>query len=342
VAGRRPLVRGVKLAMTDKRNLKSLGVLLLLAFCFSSALTGDAGEPVAVADIGDTSEGITFSKDGVLYVTSYTKGNIVAIRGDGAQSMYASGLLSPAAIAFDSRENLYVCEWGTVRFRLWTKRRGRVTRITPDGQREHITEIASNDGSKRRSISHPNGIAITSDDVVYFSDSSGFVARVENNEGSVLFSFRNWIPTTGVNISYSPNGMALTEDETTLYVNDAASGDIWQVELDESGKLTGKSKLPLSKPLPYADGIAIDKNGLLYVTYDLKYVAKVTPETGEVVDLYSKEGLRTPANIAFGYGSQFDNQSIYIAQLGLKEKQDASVIKKIFVGTEGMILPPLK
>lgn len=342
MAGRRPRVRGVELAMRKKPNLKSLGMMMLLAFCFSGALTGDAGEPVAVVDIADTSEGITFSKDGVLYVTSYTKGNIIAIGSNGGQSIYASDLISPAAIAFDSRENLYACEWGTVRFRLWTKRRGRVTRITPDGRRKHITDIASNDGSKRRSISHPNGIAITSGDVVYFSDSSGFVARIQNNEGSVLFSFRNWIPTTGVNISHSPNGMALTEDEKTLYVNDAASGDIWQVKLDESGRVTGKSKLPLSKPLPYADGIAIDKNGLLYVTYDLKYIAKVTPESGEVVNLYSKEGLRTPANIAFGYGGQFDNQSIYIAQLGLNEKQGASLIKKIFIGTDGMILPPLR
>ncbi len=306
-------------------------------------------------DIGDASEGITFDGKGFLYVTSYTKGKILKIAPDGTTSEFAKELIAPAAIAFDSNDNLYVCECGTFihvtlglkKIPVWTKIPGKLTRINPDRTKKFILEADEGVGrfgiKKKRKIKHPNGIAVKSNGVVYVSEMSGFVARIEGDNARVLFSFFNWLPTP-INFTHSPNGMALSKDERILYVNDMSSGDIWKISLDENGNLVGKEKLQLSESLPYADGIAIDEEGYLYVTFELKHIAKIDPKTGKVENVYSGDELETPANIAFGYGEGFDNKSIYITQLALgadpTKIRSTTIIKKMYIGAPGMVLPP--
>lgn len=306
-------------------------------------------------DIGDTSEGITFDGKGFLYVTSYTKGKILKIAPDETTSEFAKELIAPAAIAFDSNNNLYVCECGTFilvtlgrkQIPVWTKIPGKLTRISPHRTKKFILEADDGVGrfgiKKKRKIKHPNGIAVKRNGVVYVSEMSGFVARIEGDNARVLFSFFNWLPTP-INFTHSPNGMALSKDERILYVNDMSSGDVWKISLDDNGNLVDKGKLPLSKSLRAADGIAIDDEGYLYITYELKHIAKVDPKNGKVEDVYSGDGLYTPANIAFGYGEGFDNKSIYITQLALgmnlAEAKGATIIKKMYIGTPGLVLPP--
>lgn len=294
-----------------------------------------------VVDLGDdnTSEGITFHKDGSLYVTAYLNGKVFRFSHQVAE-VVAKDLDGPAAIGFDSNGNLYVCEYGI-------DKAGKVTRITVDGRNE-VLPTEADDGigwfrqKKKRTIEHPNGMAVRSDGIVYVS-SGRFVACIEENLASVLFSFPKWRPF------HIMNGMALSEDQRTLYVNDALSGRIWKASLDASGRLSGVAKLKLKKRLWYADGIALDENECLYVTYKKKRLARIAPENGKVVDLYSGDELKTPANIAFGHGEAFDNRSIYITQLGnmelfgkIEPVASATVIKRIYVNVPGMVLPPLR
>jgi sugar lactone lactonase YvrE len=303
-------------------------------------------------DIGDTSEGITFDDKGYLYVTSYDKGKVLKVTPDGAISDFAKELIAPAAIAFDCNQNFYVCECGTF-FTLpflniplpLTKIPGKLTRITPDGTKKYFTKAYDSTGlfgkRKMRRIKHPNGIAVKSNGVVYVSEMSGFVACIKDNNASILFSFFSF-PLTDINLKHSPNGMALSKDEKTLYVNDMISGYIWKVSLDENGNMIEKEKLPLSKSLRQADGIALDEKGYLYITYELKNIAKVDPETGKVEDIYSGDELNTPANIAFGNGEGFDNKSLYITQLGLRKdipkEEKVKIIKKMYIGTSGLVI----
>lgn len=301
-------------------------------------------------DINDTSEGITFDGKGYLYVTSYNRGKVLKISHNKTVSDFASGLIGPAAIAFDGNHNFYVCECGkfiTLPFLNvvlpFTSIRGKITRIDPDGTKTFFLQADEErglHGSKRtRQIKHPNGMAVKRNGVVYVSEMSGFVVRIEGDSASVLFSFSNLLPLD-IGLRHSPNGMVLSQDEKFLYVNDMRSGDVWKVSLDEEGYMADKERLPLRpKSLPQADGIVLDEKGYLYITYKLKNIARVSPQTGVVEDIYCEDELNTPANIAFGYGEGFDNKSIYITQLGLKKDlpkaKEATTIKKMYIGNPG-------
>ena len=303
-------------------------------------------------DIKDTSEGITFDGKGYLYVTSYNNGKVLKISSDKTVSDFASGLIGPAAIAFDCNQNFYVCECGkfiTLPFiNLMlpvTRIPGKLTRIDPDGTKKYFLKADDErglyGGKRTWKIKHPNGMAIKRNGVVYVSEMSGFIVRIEGDNASVLFSFSNFLPLD-IGLQHSPNGMVLSKDEKFLYVNDMRSGDVWKVSLDEKGYMIGRERLPLHpKSLPQADGIVLDEKGYLYITYQLKDIARVAPQTGEVEDIYCDEELNTPANIAFGYGKGFDNKSLYITQLGLKKDlpkaKEITVIKKMYIGNSGLV-----
>ena len=115
---------------------------------------------------------------------------------------------------------------------------GRLTRIAPDGTKKHFLEAQDDSGlngrKKTRRIKHPNGIAVKRTGVVYVSEMSGFVARIEGDRASVLFSFANMFPTA-IGLKNSPNGMVLTKDEKVLYVDDMRGVDIWKVHLNAEG-----------------------------------------------------------------------------------------------------------
>lgn len=303
-------------------------------------------------DIEDTSEGITFDGKGYLYVTSYNKGKVLKISHNKTVSEFASGLIGPAAIAFDCDQNFYVCECGkfiTLPFinllLPFTRIPGKLIRIDPDGSKKYFLKADDESGingrKKYRKIKHPNGMAVKRNGVVFVSEMSGFVVRIEADNASVLFSFSNLLPLD-IGLQHSPNGMALSKDEKFLYVNDMRSGDVWKVSLDENGYMIGKERLPLRpKSLPQADGIVLDEKGYLYITYKLKNIARVAPQTGEVEDIYCDDELNTPANIAFGYGCGFDTKSIYITQLGLKKDlpkaKEVTMIKKMYIGNSGQV-----
>lgn len=142
-------------------------------------------------------------------------------------------------------------------------------------------------------MNQPNDLAIGANDLVYasdpnWSDSTGQLWRV-NLDGSTTL-LESGMGTT--------NGIEVSPDEQTLYVNESVQRNVWAYDLSEGGQISNK-RLFIEFPDHGLDGMRSDVKGNLYITRHGKgTVAKVSPE-GEVLREIELTG-ENPTNLAFG------------------------------------------
>ena len=229
---------------------------------------------------------------------------------------FTSGIEGPTC---DRAGNLYAVNYD---------RQGTIGRVTPDGECDLFVELPTDsvghgilfhsDGAMliadytnhnvlrvdmaTRAISvyahepamnQPNDIAIGADDRVYASDpnwaeSTGQIWRV-GPEGRVD------LLETGMGTT---NGIEVSPDEKTLYVNESVQRNVWAYDLARDGEISNKRLL-----IQFADfgmdGMRCDIDGNLYITRHGKgTIAKLSP-TGEILREI-KLADKKPSNIAFG------------------------------------------
>ena len=142
-------------------------------------------------------------------------------------------------------------------------------------------------------MNQPNDIAIADDDTVFASDpnwqeSTGQIWRIDT-DGAVTALERGMGTTNGIEVS--PDGH-------TLYVNETAQRNVWAYDLSAAGDVANKRLL-----LEFADfgmdGMRCDVEGALYITrWGKGMVAKVSP-AGEVLREIELAGNNC-TNLAFG------------------------------------------
>ncbi len=229
---------------------------------------------------------------------------------------FTSGIEGPGC---DRAGNLYAVNYD---------RQGTIGRVTPDGECDLFVELPAgsigngirfhSDGAMliadytnhnvlrvdmaTRAISvyahepamnQPNDIAIGADDLVYATDpnwanSTGQIWRV-GPEGRVD------LLETGMGTT---NGIEVSPDERTLYVNESVQRNVWAYDLARDGEISNKRLL-----IQFADfgmdGMRCDIDGNLYITRHGKgTIAKLAP-TGEILREI-KLADKNPSNIAFG------------------------------------------
>jgi len=142
-------------------------------------------------------------------------------------------------------------------------------------------------------MNQPNDIAIGANDILYASDpnwgnSTGQIWRIDT-DGMVVLLETDMGTTNGIEVS---------PDEKTLYVNESVQRNIWAYSLSTKGEISDK-RLLIQFPDFGMDGMRCDVEGNIYVTRHGKgTVAKVSPQ-GEVlleVELAGKQCT----NLAFG------------------------------------------
>ncbi|MCJ7737257.1 MAG: SMP-30/gluconolactonase/LRE family protein, partial [Anaerolineae bacterium] len=142
-------------------------------------------------------------------------------------------------------------------------------------------------------MNQPNDIAVGANDIVYASDpnwaaGTGQIWRVEPN-GSMT-KLESDMGTT--------NGIEVSPDETTLYVNETVQRRIWTYDLSPDGEISHK-RLLIEFPDFGLDGQRCDIAGNLYVArYGKGTVAKISPK-GEVLVEVELAGNNC-TNVAFG------------------------------------------
>ena len=141
-------------------------------------------------------------------------------------------------------------------------------------------------------LNQPNDLAICCNDRMFASDpnwkeSTGQLWRVENGQFHLL---SKEMGTT--------NGVEVSPDEKTLYVNESVQRSVWAFDLDTEGNISNKRLFHQFVDFGM-DGMRCDVEGNLYITrYGKGTVAKLSPEGKLLLEVQMKG--KKPSNIAFG------------------------------------------
>ena len=142
-----------------------------------------------------------------------------------------------------------------------------------------------------------------------------------NGKGQLFASDPNWKAGTGqiwrIDTDGTPtlldgnmgttNGICLSPDEKTLYVNESVQRKIWQFDVDAEGSISNK-RLFAEVPDFGFDGMKTDREGNLYVTrYGKGTIVMITPE-GEIYREIPLKG-KSCSNLVFG---GHDGRTVYV------------------------------
>jgi sugar lactone lactonase YvrE len=264
---------------------------------------------------------------------------VLCVDGDAAEVLFVAKPLTPAKSftggiegpATDAKGNIYAVNFA---------RQGTVGRTTPGGKSSVYVSLPNGsigngirfgrDGTmyiadytnhnvlrvhpKTRAVSvfahhggmsQPNDLAIGPDGALYASDpnwgaSTGQLWRIDR-KGKVTLLAKDMGTTNGIEVS--PDGK-------TLYVNESLQRNIWAFTITGKGALAEK-RLLIQFPDHGFDGMRCDVDGNLYVTRHGKgTVAKVSPQ-GKVVREIAVLGAH-PSNLCFGGP---DGRTVYVTEV---------------------------
>jgi sugar lactone lactonase YvrE len=142
-------------------------------------------------------------------------------------------------------------------------------------------------------MNQPNDLAIMANDILLVSDpnwagSWGQIWRIDPTGQVTLLE-------TGMGTT---NGIEVSPDERTLYVNETVQRRVWAYDLSPSGEISNK-RLFHQFPDHWLDGMRCDVQGNLYITRWGKGVIAKLSAVGELVLEIPLTGKRC-TNIAFG------------------------------------------
>jgi sugar lactone lactonase YvrE len=225
-------------------------------------------------------EGPNFDKAGNLYVVNFLRdGTIGKISlKDGSGEIFVSLPDSSVgnSIQFNSKGNMYL----------------------PDFKGHNVLEV--NPKTKKVSIyvhsdkfHQPNDLCVNSRDQVYASDpdwknNGGQLWRIDKGGKMVLLEGN--MGTT--------NGIELSPDEKTFYVNESMQRKIWKYDVDKAGNISNK-KLFAEYPDFGFDGMKCDKAGNLYVARWGKGTILVLSPAGKEIREIPLTGKQC-SNLTFG------------------------------------------
>jgi sugar lactone lactonase YvrE len=142
-------------------------------------------------------------------------------------------------------------------------------------------------------MNQPNDVAIMANDIIFASDPNwqdkwGQVWRVDTGGKVTLLE-------TGMGTT---NGIEVSPDERTLYVNETVQQRVWAYDLSPTGEISNK-RLIHQFPDHWLDGMRCDVAGNLYITrWGKGTIAKLSPQ-GELLLEVQLIGQKC-TNIAFG------------------------------------------
>jgi len=224
-------------------------------------------------------EGPAVSADGILYAVNFEKpGTIGQVNAEGKASLFVTlpdGSIGNG-IRFTSKGDMLIADY--------TKH----NILKVDMRTKEISVFAHNGA-----MNQPNDLAIMDNDIVFASDpdwknSKGQLWRVDTQGKFTLLEAD--MGTT--------NGVEVSPDNKTLYVNESVQRNVWAYDLSTDGAISNK-RLLLKFDDFGMDGMRTDSKGNLFITRHGKgTIVKVSPE-GNILEEIVLLG-KTPSNIAFG------------------------------------------
>lgn len=172
-----------------------------------------------------------------------------------------------------------------------------VLRIDPETKQ--ITVFAHEE-----KMSQPNDLAIAPDETLYASDpdwgkGTGRVWRIDRDGKVTLVADKMG----------TSNGIEVSPDGKTLYVNESVQRNIWAFDIGNDGSLSNKRLLKKFDDHGF-DGMRCDVDGNLYVTRHGKGTVAVVSPDGKVLREVDVLG-ENPTNLCFGGP---DGRTVYVTE----------------------------
>jgi sugar lactone lactonase YvrE len=236
-------------------------------------------------------EGPGCDAEGNVYAVNYEKQQTIGkVTPEGKAEVWVTlpGKSVGNGIVFDRKGLMYVADYVG----------HNVLRIDPTTKA--ITVFAHED-----KMNQPNDVCIAADGTLYASDpnwgnSTGQIWRIDT-AGKVSLVAPN-LGTT--------NGIDLSPDGKTLYVNESVQRNIWAFTVAADGGLKDKKLLKNFDDHGF-DGMRCDVDGNLYIArYGKGTVVKLSP-AGEVLKEIDVLG-KSPSNVCFGGP---DGRTVYVTEV---------------------------
>jgi gluconolactonase len=236
-------------------------------------------------------EGPACDREGNIYAVNFAKEQTIGkTTPDGQSQIFVTlpGKSTGNGIVFDSLGGMYIADYVE----------HNVLRIDPSTR---AITVFAHEGR----MNQPNDLAIAPDWTLWASDpnwkaGTGQVWRIDRTGKATL---------AAANMGTS-NGIDVSPDGKTLYVNESVQRNVWAFTIATDGTLKGKRLLRKFDDFGF-DGMRCDVEGNLYITRHGKgTVVKLSPQ-GEVlreVDVLGKK----PSNLCFGGP---DGRTVYVTEV---------------------------
>lgn len=238
----------------------------------------------------DGVEGPACDRNGVLYAVNYARQHTIGrVQPDGTADIFLElpdGSIGNG-IRFDSAGAMYIADY--TNHNILRVDMAVCARAQSLAERNAAIAVFAHNAA----MNQPNDIAIGANDLIFASDpnwaeSWGQIWRVDRD--GTLTRLETDMGTT--------NGIEVSPDERTLYVNETVQRNVWAYDLSPAGEVSNK-RLLIQFPDFAMDGMRCDVEGNLYITrWGKGVVAKVSAE-GKVLREIAVGGANC-TNIAFG------------------------------------------
>jgi gluconolactonase len=223
-------------------------------------------------------------RDAVLLFSDIANDRILRLGADDAVDVFREPSGRSNGLEIDDDGAVVACLGG----------RREIVRIARDGT---TTVLASSFDGKR--LNSPNDLVLDRQGGVWFTDPRyGDASDVEQDVMGVYHVAKDGVITRVIADLERPNGIAISADESTLFVAEPNRREVYAYPIESPGVLgPGRVHFRSIEKLDGAgpDGMSIDASGQLWATYDNVLVLDATGRVVRRIPVPEK-----PTNLAFG------------------------------------------
>lgn len=254
-------------------------------------------------------EGPAIGRDGDLYVVELAGGSVTHIGADGTPNVFAQMGGSPNGLAIGPDDRFYVCNGGA----RWAAEKSTDGKEGPADE-DSLIQVLNADGSFETLVSEIDGVKLNSPNDLCFAPDGSFwftdpiwptmvVQPLVVEPGSVCWATTDGQAKRAHTGMLFPNGLAVSEDGSTLYVAESGTGNVLQFPITGPGELGEPSLFAVLGQGIIPDGMCFDVQGRLIVAGHGAGALFVFDTDGSLVTKITVED-KDPTNVCFLPGDE--------------------------------------